>query len=631
MSSKPSFRLDIEGLRGLSVLLVIFYHFKLENLDYEIIKGGFLGVDIFFIISGYIISKIIVDAQIRNFSLLTFYSRRIKRIIPLLSVVLICSIILLPLIFDSFLINKNLNAALAVSSGISNFYFWLTSTLYQFAEQNNIINLHFWSLSIEIQFYILFPILFIIFKKNQKIIIYFLLITFIASYLFVSKIYITHNFFNFYNSLSRAFEFSFGALIFFMTDIKKKVKKNLHFLLYITGYILLFYYIYHFNNEGRHPNPYTIIFLVSLALIIIFNDDNKLKNLKKYFGKIGTISYSLYLWHFPILLLGNNYFENYNDILKTLSILLCFLISIITYNIIENKFRVKKIKYSLLLFLLLILTIFFSKILFQENTKNTIYNLDNYHLADESLFYLRNKKKISFRKSKNIFSFKNDSLIFSPQFDIKNNKQKVLIVGDSHSKDLFNMFKTNENKFNEFEFARYGININDFENYRKDYFLKSKIFKNADYIFFSQRYKESDLKYLKELIEISNKNKKKLILFLKRPEFLNNDKKNRTILDKFYLENSKVINKEKMDRFLFKNLQNYQFEKVNHRIELLYGNSVKLINLYPLICDDLNKSCHSVTKRGEKVFYDYGHLTLKGSQFIGNLLYQSNFIEKYLQ
>jgi len=630
MSSKPSFRLDIEGLRGLSVLLVIFYHFKLENLDYEIIKGGFLGVDIFFVISGYIISKIIVDAQIRNFSLLTFYSRRIKRIIPLLSVVLISSIIFLPIIFDNFLINKNLNAALAVSSGISNFYFWLTSTLYQFAEQNNIINLHFWSLSIEIQFYILYPILFIIFKNNQKIIIYFLLISFIVSYLFVSKIYITHNFFNFYNSLSRAFEFSFGALIFFTSDIKKKVKKNIHFLLYITGYIFLFYYIHHFNNEGSHPNPYTIIFLVSLALIIIFNDDNKLKNLKKYFGKIGTISYSLYLWHFPILLLGNNYFENYNDLLKTLSILLCFLISIITFNIIENKFRVIKIKYSLLLFSLLILTIFFSKILFQENTKNTAYNLDNYYLADESLFHLRNKRKISFRKSKNIFSFKNDSLIFSPQFDIKNNKQKVLIVGDSHSKDLFNIFKTNETKFNEFEFARYGININDFENYRKDYFLESEVFKNADFIFFSQRYKESDLKYLKELIEISNKNKKKLILFLKRPEFLNNDKKNRTILDKFYLENNKVINKKKMDRFLFKNLQNYQFEKVNHRIELLYGNSVKFFNLYPLICDDLRKSCHSVTKKGEKVFYDYGHLTLKGSQFIGNLLYQSNFIEKYL-
>jgi hypothetical protein len=85
-----------------------------------------------------------------------------------------------------------------------------------------------------------------------------------------------------------------------------------------------------------------------------------------------------------------------------------------------------------------------------------------------------------------------------------------------------------------------------------------------------------------------------------------------------------------MDSFLFQQLQKHKFEKINDRIELLYGYSVKLFNLYPLVCDDLNKSCHSVTKKGEKIFYDYGHLTLNGSKFLGNLLYQSNFIEKYL-
>ena len=106
---KPIFRTDIEALRGVSVLLVILYHFKFSTLNYEIIKGGFLGVDIFFVISGYIITKIIIDSKIQNFSLLYFYTRRIKRIIPLLSVVLISSIILLPFIFDNFLINKNIN------------------------------------------------------------------------------------------------------------------------------------------------------------------------------------------------------------------------------------------------------------------------------------------------------------------------------------------------------------------------------------------------------------------------------------------------------------------------------------------------------------------------------------------
>ena len=154
----------------MSVILVILYHFKLSNLDYQIIKGGFIGVDIFFVISGFIITKIIIENKIENFSLLYFYERRIKRIIPLLAIVLIVSTSSLFFIFDFFLLNKNIDASLAISSSVSNFYFWASAVLYQFAEENNLINLHFWSLSIEMQFYIFFPLLFIIFRNKERII-----------------------------------------------------------------------------------------------------------------------------------------------------------------------------------------------------------------------------------------------------------------------------------------------------------------------------------------------------------------------------------------------------------------------------------------------------------------------------
>ena len=170
ITKKKNLRIDIEALRGLSVILVILYHFKLSVLDYQIINGGYIGVDIFFVISGFIITKIIIENKIENFSLLYFYERRIKRIIPLLSVVLIISITTLFFIFDFFLLNKNINASLAISTAISNFYFWASAVLYQFAEENNLINLHFWSLSIEIQFYIFFPLLFVIFRRNEKVI-----------------------------------------------------------------------------------------------------------------------------------------------------------------------------------------------------------------------------------------------------------------------------------------------------------------------------------------------------------------------------------------------------------------------------------------------------------------------------
>ena len=124
MINKKNLRIDIEALRGLSVILVILYHFKLSNLDYQIIKGGFIGVDIFFVISGFIITKIIIENKIKNFSLSYFYERRIKRIIPLLSIVLIASILSLFFVLDFFLLNKNINASFSIVTALSNFYFW---------------------------------------------------------------------------------------------------------------------------------------------------------------------------------------------------------------------------------------------------------------------------------------------------------------------------------------------------------------------------------------------------------------------------------------------------------------------------------------------------------------------------
>lgn len=628
---KITFRPDIEALRGISVLLVILYHFKFQFFNYEIVKGGFLGVDIFFVISGFIITKIIIDRKIENFSLLSFYSRRIKRIIPLLAVVLISSLAILPFIFDYFLINKNINSIIAATSASSNFYFWITSTLYGFAEKNNIINLHFWSLSIEIQFYILFPILFILFKNNNKILILCILIFFIISYIFVYKIYVIHNFFNFYNSLSRVFEFLFGSLIFFYSEnIKVMVKKNLHTSLYLLGVISLFFYIYVFNNEGQHPNPFSLILLASLALIIVFNNDDEFSYIKKNLAYLGKISYSLYLWHFPLLVIGNNYFEEYSDLLKILSLLICFLISIITYFIVEKKFRTIDIKYTLFTFCLLIFSIIIFKQFFIYEKKIKVYNTDNYYLADESLFYLKNQNKFSLRKTKNIFSFKNDSKKYSPQFSNQNKKLKVLIIGDSHSKDLFNIFNTNKDRYQNIEFARYGINLKDLKNYRKEILENSYNFKNADYILFSQRYETSDLKYIEDLARLSKKYKKKLVLFLKRPEFINNDKKNKTVLDIFYLERKKEINKELMDRYLFQNLNQHKFKMINEKIKLLYKDILIIYDLYPLFCDEVKEKCHSITKSGNKIFYDYGHLTLDGSRYIGEILFKKNFSDEFL-
>ena len=633
MINKRTLKIDIEALRGLSVILVILYHFKLSNLDYQIIKGGFIGVDIFFIISGFIITKIIIENKIENFSLLYFYERRIKRIIPLLAIVLIFTISSLFFIFDFFLLNKNINASFSILSAVSNFYFWATAVLYQFAEKNSLINLHFWSLSIEMQFYIFFPLLFIFFRNNEKAIHFIIILLIILSYLFVVKNYKTHNMFNFYNSFSRVFEFLSGSIIFLYSDfIKQKVKKKFHSYIYVLGLVIFFLYLQFLQYEDFHPSPNTLVFVIGIGLMIIFNNDESFKKIKICFSYLGKISYSLYLWHFPILVMGSYLFVEFTDNKKLISILICFIISIITYFLVEKKFREIKLQYSIILFCILIIFLVAAKYVANLKKENYLnYNLDNYYLADESSNYLRSVNKYSLRQTKNIFSFKNDSSNFSPQFNPENNKKKVLIVGDSHSKDLFNFFKTNEEKFEGYEFARYGINLIDLDNYRKKNLLISHNFKHADYVLFSQRYKMQDLVYMKKLIELANQNQKRLIIFLKKPEFIRNNKKNQTVLDLFYLKNQKIVNKELMDKYLFKQLKLKNVKIINKQIKKKYNDQVILYDLYSIFCDNSKSTCHSIDDNGKKIFYDYGHNTLDGSRYIGNILFNSKFHENYLR
>ena len=160
-------------------------------------------------------------------------------------------------------------------------------------------------------------------------------------------------------------------------------------------------------------------------------------------------------------------------------------------------------------------------------------------------------------------------------------------------------------------------------------FLNSNNFKYSDYILFSQRYKSRDLPDLENLINFANENKKKLIIFLKRPEFKSNNRKNQTILDLFYLENNKKVNKEIMDKYLYKKMTPERFIPINDEIKKKYQNDAIIIDLYPVFCDEEKEVCNSVDNNKRKIFYDYGHLTLDGSRYIGNILFENNFHENY--
>ncbi len=213
---KIVYRPEIDGLRAIAVFSVIFYHANLVIFDKNFLSGGFLGVDIFFVISGYLITSIILREiyKTNNFSFINFYERRIRRIIPALFFVILCS---LPFAYLILFMEPIIDFSKSIISSIffiSNIYFNFTGNVY--GEEHTLLKplLHTWSLSVEEQFYILFPIFLVItIRFFKKYLFFFLSIVFLISIGFSSYLSIYHPSFNFYQIFSRAFELLLGSLL----------------------------------------------------------------------------------------------------------------------------------------------------------------------------------------------------------------------------------------------------------------------------------------------------------------------------------------------------------------------------------------------------------------------------------
>ena len=162
-NKKLKYRQDIDGIRAISVIAVILFHF-----DSVYLPGGFLGVDIFFVISGYLITSILIkEFDNKYFHLTNFYNRRIRRIAPVLFlVILITNFISLFFLFPEELLNL-FNTNISIIFFFSNFYFWKNTDYFNdIASQSPL--LHTWSISVEEQFYIFFPLIFLFFFKAKQ-------------------------------------------------------------------------------------------------------------------------------------------------------------------------------------------------------------------------------------------------------------------------------------------------------------------------------------------------------------------------------------------------------------------------------------------------------------------------------
>lgn len=354
---------EINTLRAIAVLGVIFYHFD-NKFTSIFISGGHLGVDIFFFISGYLISRIIFfELKNRKFTFRDFYLRRIRRIIPLLF------FIILVLIFVSynFLLPQTLKdfsqSVFFLTFYLSNILFWHESVSY--AEKSNEFKplLHTWSLSVEEQFYILAPFVFYILFKKKNFIYKIIFLTILS---YILNIILSKKFanFNFFWIIGRVWEFGLGSIIAYYHIAYKNKINHKFFLFPILGLIIIiFSFIYLDFNKYPSPNALTIIPILGSIIVILFYKRNLLNIIifeNKYITYIGLISYSLYLWHFPIFSFAKIFDLKSSSLNSFIIFLSLFALSLITWKFIEKPFRNKNfITDKKIIFLVIIFSIFF--------------------------------------------------------------------------------------------------------------------------------------------------------------------------------------------------------------------------------------------------------------------------------
>ena len=417
---KYSYRPEIDGLRAVAIFAVMTYHAEIIFGNFKVFTGGYLGVDIFFVISGYIITKIAVNEyQSGKFSIKKFFYRRIRRIFPVLLVVALVTIcagwyILLPSLFVS--LSESIISSLIFSS---NFYFNHSDQIY--GNDNGLIKpfLHTWSLSIEEQFYIVFPfaLIYCFKKKSYNLLVILLIVSFFTTFSFLK---IPKE--NFYFIYSRAWELLFGAVICIYEKKIMKVKffRNNLSIFKVLSFILLFYSMLMFDHTTAHPSYITLLPIIFISILII--EDHK-KGLVdqllslKIVVFVGLISYSLYLWHYPVYAYVRITEIASGDIfIKILSIIIIFIVSCISYFFIEKPIKKikkisKKILVSILIFTLTILVICMGIIL-EDGYKNRFksisqkysnYEMDNEVLQKNTHNFLNKNKKISYIKTKKMF------------------------------------------------------------------------------------------------------------------------------------------------------------------------------------------------------------------------------------
>ncbi len=338
---KKTYRKDIDGLRAIAVLSVVLFH-----SGYTFISGGYVGVDVFFVISGFLITTIIHgEIEANNFSIARFYERRIRRIFPALFVVIIFCIVIGFLFYAPDDFRRVAKTARYTVIFYSNYLFASKTGYFDTGAELEPL-LHTWSLAVEEQYYIVFPVLLMVVSKylNKKYLLSLsaiFIVSFVVSFLAVELD--SHR--AFFATEVRTWELLLGSLValnVFPIVCSKGVKNWLS----IMGLVFILLSIFMFDESTAFPGLAALLPTVGAALILYAGTQGvegqlvgKILSFKP-FVFVGVISYSLYMWHWPLIVFTKHLLIRPMQPFETLLLLgLMGVVSFLSWKYVEQPFR----------------------------------------------------------------------------------------------------------------------------------------------------------------------------------------------------------------------------------------------------------------------------------------------------
>jgi peptidoglycan/LPS O-acetylase OafA/YrhL len=611
------YRADIDGLRAVAVLSVLIFHFNKKWLP-----GGFLGVDIFFVISGFLITGII-SSQLKagKFSFSAFYWRRLKRIYPATIFVTIISLLLGKLLMLPADFAALAGSALSTLASAANIYFWLHLDTSYFATSSELTPLlHLWSLGVEEQFYLIWPgILFLSYRSSgvKGVLIASITLTLVSFWL-SAAVTISNHSFSYYMLPTRAGELLTGAIAFFLSN-----RILLHPIaaeaLSATGLLTLTLCFWLTGDGENFPGIFSPFVASSVAAIII--SGKQTTSLSRLLSTrplvlIGLISYSLYLWHWPILAFYRYVYGAIEGAAYLACLAAILLGTLISYNLIEKPFRNSASRIRFIISATSALTaisLAAIPILNQSSTTTTD---------------IRAVNEYKFSCQVSIFSNK---LINEGRCLVgSKSAPSVLLIGDSNAGHLVGMLDELGTAQNVAIRNITHSGCPPFPDGLSDIYVKPSIAEScrlynqaiwkeiskyktvvvaAAWNYYWRLNTQGYISHLDDLVKKLSKNGKRVILVLQVPYFPNYDRNchQKALLagDLNCIERgTSSSNKE---------------TKINHDLAQFVRRhpNIEILTLRNVLCN--SDGCSAYLK-GMPLYYDSGHLSMQGSREIGRFL-----------